>query len=170
MHPLHPEIYASPLSSCIPVICGCKLRSTANSQLCIPVIIDRQLTLNFELWVEIFRCRQGPTCFHNKDSETVSDCLSVPRENNHLILVNISPTVVIDTSTKKSSRVLQHGNPKFLFYLQKIEIEFWFVFWHVPKCWNHPSFVNISTKWYIIGKVFTSSTALIPKNLIFFST
>ena len=31
---------------------------------------------------------------------------------NHLSFVNISPTLVIDTSMERSSRVLQHGNPK----------------------------------------------------------
>ena len=33
--------------------------------------------------------------------------------------VNISPTLVIDTSTERSSRVLQHGNQKIWFYFQK---------------------------------------------------
>ena len=33
--------------------------------------------------------------------------------------VNISPTIVIDTSTERSSRVLQHGNQKFDFFFQK---------------------------------------------------
>ena len=39
--------------------------------------------------------------------------------------VNISPTLVIDTSTERSSRVLQHGNQKFdFFFSKKFEIEF----------------------------------------------
>ena len=38
--------------------------------------------------------------------------------------VNISPTLVIDTSTERSSRVLQHGNQKFDFFSRKFEIEF----------------------------------------------
>ena len=33
--------------------------------------------------------------------------------------VDISPTLVIDTSTERSSRVLQHGNQKFDFFFQK---------------------------------------------------
>ena len=37
--------------------------------------------------------------------------------------VNISPTLVIDTSMERYSRVLQHGNQKFDFFL-KFEIEF----------------------------------------------
>ena len=36
--------------------------------------------------------------------------------------VNISPTLVIDTSMERSSRVLQHGNQKFdFFFLKKIQ-------------------------------------------------
>ena len=37
---------------------------------------------------------------------------------------NTSPTLVIDTSTERSSRVLQHGNQKFDFFSRKFEIEF----------------------------------------------
>ena len=33
--------------------------------------------------------------------------------SDHLSFVNISPTLVIDISMERSSRVLQHGNPKF---------------------------------------------------------
>ena len=36
----------------------------------------------------------------------------VTKSWNHLRFVNISPTLVIDTSMEKSSRVLQQGNPK----------------------------------------------------------
>ena len=35
---------------------------------------------------------------------------------NHLSFVNISPTLVIDTSTERSSRVLQHGSQKIWFF------------------------------------------------------
>ena len=38
--------------------------------------------------------------------------------------VDISPTLVIDTSTERFSRVLQHGNQKFDFFFFKFEIEF----------------------------------------------
>ena len=44
----------------------------------------------------------------------VSEILSVcpyPEKRNHPGFVNISPTLVIDTSMERSSRVLQHGNP-----------------------------------------------------------
>ena len=36
--------------------------------------------------------------------------------------VNISPTLVIDTSTEKSSRVLQHENQEIWFFSKKFEI------------------------------------------------
>ena len=37
--------------------------------------------------------------------------------------VNISPTLVIDTSTERASRVLQHGNQKiWFFFSEKFEI------------------------------------------------
>ena len=51
---------------------------------------DRELTPNFELWVE-FPC--VPTCFHMQ--------------------------YIVDTSMEKTSRVLQHGNPKIWISFQK---------------------------------------------------
>ena len=60
---------------------------------------------------------------------------------NHLSFVNISPTLVIDTSMERSSRVLHHGNPKIWFFFQKSSK---FEFWLFTKSWNHLSFVNIS--------------------------
>ena len=144
---------------------------------------------------------------------------------NHLSFVNISPTLVIDTSMEWSSRVLRHGNPKNLIFFQKSSK---FEFWLLTKSWNHLSFVNISptlvidtsmerssrvlhhgnpemwnffkkfeideiefcpypefpyaekkkspwlrqyqsyiSNWYVNGKVFTSTTTWEPKNLIF---
>ena len=70
----------------------------------------------------------------------------VPKCLNHTNFVNVSPTVeIIDTSMEKFTRVLQHGPPKnFNFSSQNVEIEFWLVFWLVPKCLNHTNFVNIS--------------------------
>ena len=53
---------------------------------------------------------------------------------NHLSFVNISPTLVIDTSTERSSRVLQHGNQKiWFFFSKKFEIEFDLYF---DLCWR----------------------------------
>ena len=59
---------------------------------------------------------------------------------NHLGFVNISTTLVIDTSMERSSRVLQHGNPKIRFFFKIPRFEFWLL----TKSWNHPGFVNIS--------------------------
>ena len=86
---------------------------------------DRRLTTNFELWVEIFCV---PTCFHVRiPKPCLSVCLSIcpyPEKRNHHSFVNISPTLVIDTSMERSSRVLRHGNPKifFFFFSKKFEI------------------------------------------------
>ena len=53
---------------------------------------------------------------------------------NHLSFVNISPTLVIDTSTERSLRVLHHGNPKIWFFSsKKFEIEFDLYF---DLCWR----------------------------------
>ena len=49
--------------------------------------------------------------FPCEDSKTVSVC-PYPEKRSHLSFVNISPTLVIDTSMERSSRVLHHGNPK----------------------------------------------------------
>ena len=64
---------------------------------------------------------------------------------NHLSFVNISPTLVIDTSMERSSRVLQHGNPKIWFFFKKFEIEFCPCpeFPYAEKR-NRPGFVDIS--------------------------
>ena len=91
---------------------------------------DRRLTTNFELWVEIF-CVS--TCFHVRIPKPyLSVCLSVrpsvcpsvcphPEKRNPLSFVNISPTLVIDTSMERSSRVLHHGNPKiWIFFFKKV--------------------------------------------------
>ena len=64
------------------------------------------------------------------------------KSRNHLNFVNISPTLVIDISMEKSSRVLFHGNPKdlifFKFEINKIE------FYPYPEKINRPGFVDIS--------------------------
>ena len=114
---------------------------------------DRQLTPNFEIWVEIFCV---PTCF---DVRIPKLCLSVspyPEKRNHHSFVNISPIIVIDTSMEKSSRVLQHGKPKIRIFSKKFEIEFWLVL----KGWNHLSFVNISPIMIIDTSIESSSRIL----------
>ena len=126
---------------------------------------DRRLTTNFELWVEIF-CVS--TCFHMRiPKPCLSVCPSVcpsvrlsvrlsvrpsvcphPEKKNPLSFVNISPTLVSDTSMERSSRVLDHGNPKMWKFFRKFgidEIEFcpYPEFPYAEKR-NHLSFVNIS--------------------------
>ena len=83
----------------------------------------------------------------------------LPCAENHLSFVNISHTLVIDSSMERSSWVLQHGNTKKLnyFFKKKFEIEFYLVL----KSLNHLSFVNISpyiSNWYINGRFFMSTT------------
>ena len=80
---------------------------------------------------------------------------------NHRSFVNISPTLVIDTSMERSSRVLQHGNPKIWFFFQKSSK---FEFWLVLKSWNHHSFVNISPTLVIDTSMERSSRVLLNWN------
>ena len=91
---------------------------------------------------------------------------------NHLNFVNISRTLVIDTSMERSSRVLHHGNPKILFFFQqKFEIEFcpYPDFLYAEKR-NRPGFVDISPKLVIDKSTERFSRVLQheTKNLIFF--
>ena len=80
---------------------------------------------------------------------------------NHLILVNISPTLVIDTSMERSWRVLLHGNTKIWFFFQKSsKLEFWLL----TKSWNHLSFVNISPELVIDTSMERSSRVLLHGN------
>ena len=95
---------------------------------------------------------------------------------NHLSFVNMSPTLVIDTSMERSSRVQHHGNPEIWKFFKKFEID------EIEFC-PYPEFPYAEKKkspwlrqyqsyisnWYVNGKVFTSTTTWEPKNLIFFS-
>ena len=80
---------------------------------------------------------------------------------NHLSFVNISPTLVFDTSMERSSRVLHHGNPKIWFFFQKSSK---FEFWLLTKSWNHLSFVNISPTLVIDMSTERSSRVLQHRN------
>ena len=87
---------------------------------------------------------------------------------NHLTFVNISPTLVIDTSMERSSRVLHDGKPKIWFFFSK-KFEIWILTCDEelksPYIRQYQSYIS---NWYINGKVFTSTTPWKPKNLIFF--
>ena len=127
---------------------------------------DRRLTTNFELWVEIFCV---PTCFHMRiPKPCLSVCPSVcphPEKRYHHSFVNNSPTLVIDTSMERSSRVLHHGNPKIWIFFQKSSK---FKFWLLTKSWNHLSFVNISLTLVIDTSMERSSRVLHHGNINFF--
>ena len=83
---------------------------------------------------------------------------------NHLSFVNISPTLVIDTSMEWSSRVLHHGNPEMWKFFEKFEIgkvEFctYPEFPYAEKK-KRPGFVNISPTWVIDTSTERSSRVL----------
>ena len=80
---------------------------------------------------------------------------------NHLSFVYISPTLVIDTSVERSSRVLQHGNPKIW---KKIQKSLKFKIWLLTKSWNHLSFVYISPTLVIDTSMERSSRELHHEN------
>ena len=94
----------------------------------------------------------------------------MPKSWNHHSFVNICLTLVIDTSIKRSSRVLQHGNSKIWYFFPK---SLKFEFWLVTISWNHIGFVNISPTIVIDTSMERSSRVLAtpwkPINLIFFS-
>ena len=106
--------------------------------------------------------------FQNRVCPSV--CLSIcpyPEKRNHHSFVNISPTLVIDTSMERPSRVLHHRNPKIWFFFQKSKK---FKFWLSTKNWNHHSFVNISLTLVIDTSTERSSstTTWEPKIWFFF--
>ena len=96
--------------------------------------------------------------FQNRVCPSV--CLSVcphPEKRYHHSFVNISPTLIIDTSMKRSSRVLHHGNPKIWIFFQKSSK---FEFWLLTKSWNLLIFVNISPTLVIDTSMERSSRVL----------
>ena len=72
-----------------------------------------KLTLNILCWRDVNYLMIFT--FPYEDSKILSVC-PYPEKTNHHSFVNISPTLVIDTSMERSSRVLQHENPKILIY------------------------------------------------------
>ena len=88
---------------------------------------------------------------------------------NNISFVNISPTLVIDTSMERSSRVLHDANPKNLNIFQRSSK---FEFWLAMKSWNNLSFVNISPTLVIDTSMERSSRVLQhvnPRIWFFFS-
>ena len=87
--------------------------------------------------------------FFKKVRNWISPCiLTCAKElKSHPSFVNISCTLVIDTSMERSSQILQHENPKklFFFFSKKFKIEFCpYPECSYPEKRNHPGFVNIS--------------------------
>ena len=112
---------------------------------------DRQLTINFELWVEIFCV---PTCFHVR---ILKQCLSVPEKRNHHSFVNICPTLVAnwDINGKVFTSTTAWKLKNVILFSKK------FIFWLVTKSWNHLSFVNISPTLVIDTSMKWSSRVLL---------
>ena len=69
---------------------------------------DRQLTLNFELWVKNFFVYRHVSIwgFHNPVCPSVCP---YPEKRYHYSIVNISPTVVIDTSITRPQSMPSKG-------------------------------------------------------------
>ena len=82
-------------------------------------------------------------CFFKKVRNWWNWILSIPEKRNRPGFVDISNTLVIDTSMESSSRVLQHWNPKGWFFSKKV----WnWLNWilSLPEKRNSPGFVDIS--------------------------
>ena len=98
--------------------------------------------------------------FPYEDSKTVSVCPSVcphPEKRNHPSFVNMSPTLVIDRSMERSSRVLQHGNQKiWFFFTKKFEIEFDLYF---DLCWR-AEIVQVGLKMHLYVDIGDASSSL----------
>ena len=131
---------------------------------------DRRLTTNFELWVEIFCV---PTCFHMRiPKPCLSVCLSVcphPEKRYHHSFVNISLTLLIDTSMERSPRVHTPWKPRNVNFFQKVRNwRNWIL--SVPRvsvCREKKSpwlrqYQSYIRNWYVNGKVFTSTTTWEP--------
>ena len=82
---------------------------------------------------------------------------------NHPSFVNVSPTLVIDTSMERPSRVLHHGNPKIWFFQKSLNFDFW-----QRDEITLASSISVLHYWYINGMVFTSTSPWKPKNVNFF--
>ena len=109
--------------------------------------------------------------FPYEDSKScLSDCPH-PEKRNNPGLVNISFTLVIDSSIEKSSQVASYSmeTQKFDFFFFK---KVWSWILTCAKSQNHLSFIRSYTFYisnlYINGKIFTSITTWKSKNLNFF--
>ena len=81
----------------------------------------------------------------------------MPRRKKRPGFVNISPTWVIDTSSERSSRVLQHGNQKIWFsFSKKFEIEFDLYF---DLCWR-AEIIQVGLNMHLYDDIGDASSSL----------
>ena len=100
--------------------------------------------------------------FPYEDSKSVKVWLSAPWEKNHPGLVNISFTLVIDTSIEKSSQVATAWKYKnLIFFFKKV----WSWILTCAKSQNHLSFINIPSTLVIYTSMERSSRVLQHGNL-----
>ena len=93
---------------------------------------------------------------------------------NHLSFVNISPTIVIDTSMERSSRVLQHGHIKIgFFFKKKFGTEFRLVFcltcflfkfeiklWLIFDFWQRSEVIHVGLNKHLYDDIGDASSSL----------
>ena len=127
--------WCAPVSRCCHFLCRVALDYSLPSTACKgctpnAIIVPRHpglriaihsLLLTLSFWVEFFLCADMFPC---EDSTIASVCTS------RTIFVNISPTLLIDTSMERSSRVLQHvehGNPIVIWicFQKSSNFDFW---------------------------------------------
>ena len=90
----------------------------------------------------------------------------VPKSWNHFSFVNISPTLVIDTSMERSSRVLHHENPKtWISFQRSSKLNFdlcrrakiIFVSWSFSYCVKYASGTVLCIVFTLYYKTFTDT-------------
>ena len=123
--------------------------------------------MSFEL--KFFVCWHVSIGYEN--SKTVSVC-PYPEKRNHPGFVNISPTLVIDASMERSSRVLLHWNPKSWIFFKIVRNWLNWIL-SVPREKKLPwirRYHSYISNWYINGKVFMGIYyCMETKKLEFFS-
>ena len=107
-----------------------------------------------------------------------SVCPSVcpyPEKRNHLSFVNVNPTLEIDTSMERSSRVLHHGNPKMWIFFQKVRnwLNWILSVLRVSVCREKKSpwlceYQSYISNWYTSTERSSSTTPWEPKIWFFF--
>ena len=111
-----------------------------------PCFVDfrPKLVIDIHRWKGLHECYNIETeKFELFSKKFEMEFCPYPQRRNRSSFVNISPTLVIDTSMERSLRVIQNGNRKmWLFKKKKFEIEFC----PYPEKRNRSGFVDISPK------------------------